>query len=84
MSIVLPSLSVVGLFLLSFSALTAKALLATILANLVLANIDSPKPSGPTTDPSALVASGLKLKRRNKASSIILSPCSLLVCFDLI
>ena len=57
--------------------------LATNLANLVLANIASPKPSLPTTVPSFLLASGLKLKTRSFISSKVLSPSALLVCLDL-
>ena len=46
--------------ILTVGSLVANSFLATNLANLVLANIYSPKPFLPTVVPSALLASGLK------------------------
>ena len=78
------TLVVVSVEAILLSASIAKSLFASNLPNLVLANIDSPKPSTPTIDPSALLLSGLKFKSLSATLSIILSPSALLSCLDLI
>jgi hypothetical protein len=57
-----------------FSASIANCFLASNLAKLVLAKINSPNPDGPTVVPSFLLASGLKLKILKVISSIAKSP----------
>ena len=62
-----------------FSPSLNKAFLASSLANLVLANMSSPKPLIPTGFPSDLLASGLKLSILSVKLSIALSDSALVV-----
>ena len=69
------------------SAFIAKAFLASSLPKLVLANINSPKPSLPTLSPFlgpfSLIASGLKLRSLITIESIASAYSALLIVLDL-
>ena len=63
-----------------FSALTANFLAATFLPKPTLAIINSPRPFGPITLPSFLLAAGSKLIKRSVTASIVSWVFSGLIC----